>query len=277
MLYRFLQSANYQRDKIIPTIPENTDILHQDDSNGSDNEKYDDDFIDDDRSKTDEVHNGEELGYVFANGEKVMCRNYNNNLGVSSNDKRNMYVASNGKHKRNNACNSDEIDFVRRNKDFIRAPLCNKRNNRNFHNREDSASIPSLYSDTQSDGHRKLNERLQSPSIQFGGRRTPIERRPTRSPSVPYEGLRKSTERLQSPSVPYNHSHFSAFNRSQSQTLAGQLSPNSEHGSEMWGSSCYDDDDTTTEGSYIVEQLDSPKSVHSPSRSYSLAPNEAYC
>ena len=281
MLYRFLQGANYQRDKIIPTIPENTDILQQDGSNGSDSDKYDDDFIDNDRSKTDDVdtQNRERLDYAFANGEKVMCRSYNHNSGKTSNERRNLYSTGNGKDKRNNACNSDENDFVRRNRDFMRAPLCNKTNNRNFHSRENSVSIPSLYSNAESDGHRKSNERMQSPSIQMGGRRTLTsnERRPTRSPSVPYEGLRKTTEHVCSPSVPYTPSHSSAFTRSQSQSLAGQLSPNSDHGSEMW-SSCYDDDDTTTEGSYIVDQFDSPKRLqHSPSKAISLAPNEAYC
>ena len=281
MLYRFLQGAQYQRDKIIPTIPENCDILQQDDGNGSDSEKYDDDFIDNDRSKTDGVDTqcGERLGYVFANGENVTCRNYNHNLNGAGNERRDAFVGNNGKDKRNNACNSDENDFVRRNRDFIRAPLCNKTNNRNFHSRENSASIPSLYSDSQSDGLRKSNDRLQSPSIHSSGRRTLTsnERRPTRSPSVPYEGLRKTTEHIRCPSAPYTPSHPSAYNKSQSQTLAGQLSPNSDHGSEMW-SSCYDEDDTTTEGSYIVDQLDSPKHVqHSPSRAFNLAPNEAYC
>lgn len=232
MLYRFLQSANYQRDKIIPTIPENADSQNAD-INVVDDDKYDDDFIDSDKPNPDDMNvaDGEKYDYVFANGEKVLHRNYDHNLCVASNDR----------HKRNDTCNIKDSDYFRNNREYFSPPLCNKQNNRNFHKRKGNHSIPSLYNETQNGVNCKSNERVRCPS------------------------------------VPYHHCHHSAFSKSQSQNLAGQLSPNSEHGSEVWNSSCYDEDETTTEGSYILDHLDTPNSGHSHSRSYVLAPNEAFC
>ena len=236
MLYRFLQAANYPREKVIPAIPENADKMHPDDINMTGNDKYRDEFIDKDRLETDDINvsDNEKYDYDCANPEKLSHQKYIYN----------PYSANNCEHKNRRTMSSDDC---RNNRDYMRPPLCNKSNGRNFRGTssrrsETSDSNPSVYSDSQNETNKMTYSRTQSPA----------------NPNRHY------------------CSDFNANNRSPTHNATGQLSPNSEYGSEIWGSS-YVDDDTTTEGSYTIEHIDSPNSDHKHSRSYVLAPNEAYC
>ena len=205
MLYRFLQSScrpvNNSRETIIPSIPETAAEQLPDDRNMSRIDKYAGECVGRDRNEQQE---------------------YNYNSRVTRNDD---YITSNK-------------DYVVNKRDYLQPPLCNRNRNKNFHSREGSSSIPSVYNGTQNDTNKRSNDHINSLPLQ------------------------------------YTHNDFRAYD-TPSETLEENISPNSDYGSEVWGSSYIDEDDTTTEGSYTIEQFDSP--THKHSRSYVLAPNEAYC
>ena len=261
MLYRFLQSscrpANNSRETIIPSIPEYVNKQHPDDRSMSRNDKYADEYVGRDGKERrecnynscrtrNEDYNNSQKDYAINFRDRVLQDRAN--AGCDSDDVVNgINCAVNDESGVANNINfaANTRDYAGNNRDCLRPPLCNRNRNKNFHNREASASIPSIHSDTQSETNRRSHK-----------------------------------HRILSPTFQLTHNNFSDYIRNPPNSVVEHKSvtPNSDYGSEVWESSYVDDDDTTTEGSYTIEQLDSPtNSSHKHSRSFMLAPNEAYC